>query len=486
MSLKSINKKSIRHKKMISEAYKCVLGKLEYQLLLLLTLFLFAGFASACASQPEATDGTASAPSTTAVAPTATLSSSQTAPTPETSAEGSGQVVPEDVVDVSTAVAARTPEPTPTPGRVDQGISEITSDLGVSGKTFLGITVEDWIDIGLSVLIVLLAYFLAVKFLTVIFRWIARRTSTELDNRLVEHLAPDLKWLVVLFFTRFAILRLDFLSDTARKTIEDVFFGLGLLIFAVIGIRLIKYGGAWYKDNLESDEERERLDPLVGAVQRILNLALVIILLSIGLSHFGINLGLLTIGILAVAVILSFGAKDTISETISGFIILLDQPFRVHDGIQIKEFDTWGDVIKIGSRTTRIRTRDNREVIIPNTTMLTSQLVNYTLPDPQYRMQVDLRIAYNSDLEKARQVIVNALRAVDRVLPEKPVEVLFIGFSDTARHLRVRWWVADYHLHYPMLDSVCTVIDSTLNQAGIEIPITTYDLNVKMKNEGER
>ena len=117
--------------------------------------------------------------------------------------------------------------------------------------------------------------------------------------------------------------------------------------------------------------------------------------------------------------------------------------------------------------------------------MLKSQLVNYTLPDPTFRMEVDLRIAYHADLEKARQVITDALGKVDGVLPEKPVEVLFIGFSDTARHLRVRWWVANYHLQYPMLDRVCTDIDYALNRTGIEIPITTYDLNVKMQDEGK-
>jgi small-conductance mechanosensitive channel len=389
------------------------------------------------------------------------------------------------VLEVSTAVAARTPVPTPTRGRVDQGIGEITSELGVSGRTFLGITVEDWIDIGISVLIVLLGYFLAVRLLTVVFRWLARRTSTELDNRLVKHLAPDLKWLVILFFARFAILRLGFLSDTARKAIEDVFFGLGMLVTTAIGVRLIKYGITWYRDNLESDEDRERLDPLISSVQRVLYLVLVILMLSIGLAHFGIDLGVLTIGILTLAIILSLGARNTISETISGFVILVDQPFRVHDGVQLKEFDTWGDVLEIGSRTTRILTRDNREVIVPNTTMLKSQLVNYTLPDPTFRMEVDLRIAYHADLEKARQVITDALGKVDGVLPEKPVEVLFIGFSDTARHLRVRWWVANYHLQYPMLDRVCTDIDYALNRTGIEIPITTYDLNVKMQDEGK-
>ena len=138
--------------------------------------------------------------------------------------------------------------------------------------------------------------------------------------------------------------------------------------------------------------------------------------------------------------------------------------------------------MEIGTRATRILTRDYREVIIPNSKILNSQVVNYTYPDPAFRMEVDLRIAYDSDLEKARQVVVETLRNTDRVLAEKKIEFMYIGFKDTARHIRVRWWVADYHLQWPMLDTVCTTIDLALNQAGIEIPIATYDLNVNMED----
>lgn len=405
--------------------------------------------------------------------------------TPDPSSVGSAETVPEGVVDVATAVAARTPEPTPTPNRVDQEIAQITADLGISGKTLLGITTEDWFDLGISALIVLVGYFLGIKLLTAILRWVANRTNTELDNALIKHLAPDLKWLVFLFFTRYAFLRLDFLRDSFRKMSDDLFFLLGLVIITTIGIRLVRYWAAWYKDNLKKDEDRVRLAPVIMSVERILILVILVLMLSVGLSHFGINLGALTITILILALILSLGAKDTITDAISGFVILIDQPFRVHDGIQIKELDTWGDVIEIGTRTTRVLTRDNREVIIPNTRMLNSQVVNYTYPDTKYRMQVDLRIAYASDLEKARQVILNTVRQVDGILPDKEVEVIFVEFGDTARNMRVRWWVADYHQDYEVLNKVCTVIDAALNKAGIEIPITAYDLKVRMQSGEE-
>ena len=395
---------------------------------------------------------------------------------------GGGEAVPGEVKELSTAVAARTPVPTPTPGRIELEIEEMTAELGVSGKTFLGLTAEDWINLAISAVFVFIIYFVVVHLITFILRWITRRTSTELDNTLLEQMEPDLRWLVFLFLARYAFLRLDFLSDSLRKGSEDLFFVLFLVTFTAIGLRLIKYGAEWYRDSLSSDPDNARLEPLISAVRRLLSVVLLTIMVGVGLAHFGINLGVLSISVLALAVIFSLGAKDTISDAISGFVILVDQPFRVNDGIQITEFDTWGDVTRIGMRKTQILTRDNREVIIPNTKLLNSRVVNYTYPDPSYRMQVDLRIAFDADLEKARQVIVDAVTGVDVVLPDKPVEALYIDFGDTARRIRVRWWVADYHQHYPMLDRICTVIDTALNQAGIKIPIETYDLNVAMKN----
>jgi small-conductance mechanosensitive channel len=456
---------------------------------LYLTLIIFAGLAWSCDSQPSAPAATETATpetsGTQAVGTEAvsTETPSEATPESEQTVEGGDEIAPESVKEVATAVAERTPVPTPTPSRVDREIAEITSDLGIAGKTFLGITSEDWFDLALSILIVLFGYFIGARFLNIILVWIARSTKADIDDFLLRVIAPDLKWLVVLFFTRFAIFRLEFLSDALRTFFDDTFFGLAVLIVTTIGIRIINQVAAWYKANLSSDEERMRMTPVITAVQRLSSLFLLVVMLSIGLSHFGINLGVLSITVLVMAVIISIGAKDAIADAISGFIILVDQPFRVNDGIQVEELYTWGDVIEIGTRTTRIRTRDNREVIIPNTKILNSKIVNYTYPSPEYRMQVDLRISYDSDLEMVKQVIGEAVRQVDIVLPDKKVEVLLIEFGDTARKIRVRWWVADYHQPYPKTNQVTTAINSALDQAGIEIPFTTYDLNVKQVSD---
>jgi small-conductance mechanosensitive channel len=169
---------------------------------------------------------------------------------------------------------------------------------------------------------------------------------------------------------------------------------------------------------------------------------------------------------------LGLAAQDTLTDTISGFIILFDRPFRVGDRIEVSELNTWGDVVEIGTRTTRIRTLDNRMVIVPNSTIGSNQVVNYTYPDSRYRVQVELGIAYETDLEEVRQVISSAVLSVDAVLKDKPVDVLFLEFGETALQFRVRWWIESYVDTRRVFDKVNSAIYVALEEAGIEVPHT--------------
>ena len=205
--------------------------------------------------------------------------------------------------------------------------------------------------------------------------------------------------------------------------------------------------------------------------------------LSNGLSHFGITVTALSAMLILFALIISFGAKDIISDALSGFIILLDQPFRVGDVIAIEELNKWGDVVDIGTRTTRIVTRDNRSVVVPNSKIAASQIINYTFPDTRYRAHVDLRVAYGADFDQVRRVAESAVKGVEGVLADRPVDVLFREYGDSARLMRVRVWIDDMHEEMITIDRVNEALERALTEAGINIPFTSYDLNVKLEEE---
>jgi small-conductance mechanosensitive channel len=182
-------------------------------------------------------------------------------------------------------------------------------------------------------------------------------------------------------------------------------------------------------------------------------------------------------------VVVAFAAREAIPDTVAGSFILLNQPFRVGDDIHLKELDTWGAVQEIGIRITRILTLDNREVIIPNSLIGQSQVVNYSDPDPSLRVETDLGVAYGTDLRQADRVIEAAVREVEGVLPDKPVEVWFMKFGDYARRIRVLWWIDDINHEYPIRNHVNRAIELALSEAGIECPFPTYNLNLGAEAE---
>jgi small-conductance mechanosensitive channel len=202
------------------------------------------------------------------------------------------------------------------------------------------------------------------------------------------------------------------------------------------------------------------------------------------LDHFGISITAMTAALGIGGLAISLAAQDTIADAIAGILILVDQPFRIGDRIEIQEIDTWGDVVAIGLRTTRIRTRDNRLVIVPNSKIGSGTVVNYTYPDPNYRIQIEIGIGYGEDIDRVREVIQDAVSKVEGVNPDYPVDALFLEFGPTDMIFRVRWWIDSYFDTRRMFDKVNQAMYQALESEGIEMPFTTYDVNIRMEGEG--
>ena len=207
--------------------------------------------------------------------------------------------------------------------------------------------------------------------------------------------------------------------------------------------------------------------------------------LTILLSHFGVNITAFAAALGLGGLAISLAARDTIADAIAGFIILVDRPFRIGDRIEIEQLGTWGDVVDIGLRTTRIRTRDNRMVIVPNSIIGSNQVINYTYPDPQYRIQTHVGIAYGTDIEAARQVIIQAVRHVEGVLADKPVDALYIEMGDSAMIFRVRWWIESYIDTRRMFDRVHSALQMALDDAGIESPFPIQEVKLHTSREAD-
>ena len=383
------------------------------------------------------------------------------------------------------AVLTRTPEPTATPGLIVEGVSKVAEKSGLAGESFLGLPVEDWLSLGISLLIILAGYLVGMWLIRRLLPRVVKRTGTALDDHLLQAVGPDLRWLVVVLALEFATTQLAFLNPELKTILSDAYFVLALFMGTRITWRLVDLADEWYRQRLAEQGRLESLDAVMTLLVRLGRAILGVMAISILLTHFGINITAFAAALAVGGLALALAAKDVIADAIEGFIILVDRPFRIGDRIEIQEVGTWGDVTEIGLRTTRIRTRDNRVVIVPNSVIGANQVINYSYPDPRYRIQTHVGIGYGADLEAARRIIVDTVRQVEGVLPDAPVDALYIEMGDSARILRVRWWIESYIDTRRMLDRVHTAMERALDGAGVDMPFPTQSIRLQLEPETE-
>ena len=377
-------------------------------------------------------------------------------------------------------VQTRTPVPTATPGLIVSGVEDLATEIGLAPTEFLGLRATDWINLGISLLFVLAAYLLGTWLAFKILPYVVHRTQSKFDDAFLKQAGPGLRWLIVLIVIRFATVRLVFLRPGLKIPLLDLYFVLILILAFGILWRAIDLADRWYTARAVERGRGEELAPVITLLVRVGRVVVAIIGGTILLSHFGVNVTALTTALGLGGLALSLAARDTIADAISGFVILVDRPFRIGDRIEIQGVGTWGDVTDIGLRTTRIRTRDNRMVIVPNSVIGANQVVNYTYPDPRYRIETHVGIAYGTDIETARRVITEAVEKVEGVLPDKPVDALYNEMGDAAMIFRVRWWIESYVDTRRVIDRVHTALQHALDEAGIESPLPTQNVNLQV------
>jgi MscS family membrane protein len=401
-------------------------------------------------------------------------------PTPasEVSPPQASPVGPTPTENIIEAVASRTPSPTATPSPIDKAVSRFIDQSGLQRVEFLGLSTENWVNLFISITFVLIAFVAGGWLFKLLLNWIAQTTRTPVDNHYLVRFANDLRWLLVITTFSFSTQRLRFLGKDTRVIISDLTFSLYLVVFTAITWKLVDFALDWYLDSLGSRPQINRMSGLLVSIRRTAHIILLVIAAIVLMDHLGINITGVAAAFGIIGLAFSLAAQDTLTDAINGYIILLDQPFRIGDRIEIQELGAWGDVVEIGVRTTKIRTLDNRMVIVPNSTIGKNQVVNYTYPDPRYLMKVELGIAYGTDIEKARQLILDTLKKIDGVLEDKPVNVYYRNMGPSAMIFQVTWWINSYENRLVFFDRVNTALQNALDAAGIDMPYPTYNLNL--------
>lgn len=422
-------------------------------------------------------------PSPATVTPTATNTPEVITATP---VEEDGEVVvtatPEG--EDEELVATPTLAPTATPDVISEAVSDMAATTGIDRHYFLGLSGEDWINLGFSVLVVLLGVVVAGRVVYYLLKRLTQLTPAPYDEEYVTSIKSQIKWFVGIFSIRFAASRLEMLSPEQKQHLDQFFFALYVVVVANMLWKLIDLGIQRYQERADARGEGEHMHSFLALIRRVAYFLLLIVALTLVLNDFGVNVTLFVALLGLSGLMLSLAGQSVLADVLFGFLILMDRPFRVGDRIEIEGQKTSGIVQAIDTRATRLITDDNRLIVVPNSKIGDSQVINYTYPDPRFRQQTEVRVGYASDIEGVEGIIREAVHGVEGVLPDRPIEVIFRQFGDSALVILVRWWIASYEDTPGMSHVVHKAILTALNQAGIEIPYHIYDVRLD-RGEGE-
>ncbi len=203
----------------------------------------------------------------------------------------------------------------------------------------------------------------------------------------------------------------------------------------------------------------------------VLLLLLPLHIIHIPLTAFAFVGGALAIGV-------GFGAQNLINNFISGFILMAERPIRVGDVIDIE--GTFATVEDIGPRSTRIRTGDNIHVLVPNSSFLEKNIINWTLSDKMVRAHVTVGVAYGSPVRKVEALLLQAVSENERVLKDPKPFVLFKDFGDNSLLFYLYFWVSMDNMTQRLIteSDIRFRIDDLFRESGIVIAFPQRDVHL--------
>lgn len=196
------------------------------------------------------------------------------------------------------------------------------------------------------------------------------------------------------------------------------------------------------------------------------------------LQTIGIDLTALSILTGAVGLGIGFGLQNIASNFISGIIILFERPVRIGDRIAVGDVE--GDVIRIGARSTTVLTNDNIDIIIPNSKLIRENVVNWTHSERRVRFRIPVCVAFDSNVRKVEQALLEAAKNVYEVLETPAPGVRFISFSENGLDFELRAWTTTLvHRKGKFMSNLNFAIYDKFKEFEIEVPYPQRDIRIR-------
>ena len=309
----------------------------------------------------------------------------------------------------------------------------------------------------------------------IVISWVTLMIESESISRLIRIVA----WTLV-------ILNIFGLLDNFISFLSTTTFTFGATTISILAIitglttMVVLIWAALFVSSII--ETRLRDAPNVTPSARVLlsklsTIVLVVLAFIFAISSMGIDLTALAVFGGAIGVGLGFGLQKVVSNFISGVILLLDKSIKPGDVIEIS--GTYGRINKLAARYTSVISRDGREHLVPNEDIITQPVINWTFSDKKVRRHLPVNVSYNSDIERAMELMMEAAAESSRVIKNPPARALIKGFGDNGVDLELRMWIRDSENGVTNIASeVYLTIWHKFNENGIEFPYPQRDIHI--------
>jgi len=209
-----------------------------------------------------------------------------------------------------------------------------------------------------------------------------------------------------------------------------------------------------------------------------------VIVLSFGflfiLKTWGVEVGPLFAGLGIAGIAVAFALQNTLGNILGGVSLILDKNFNIGDVIRTESGEE-GEIIDIGLRSTKIQTFDNELLIVPNGVLANQKLFNYALPTPKIRISVNISVAYGSDIEKVKKILLESTKKIDGFISSPAPDVLFNKLGSSSLDFTLRFYTDRFKDIRTVRSNATEIVYKNLTNAGIEIPfpITTVIMENK-------
>lgn len=273
--------------------------------------------------------------------------------------------------------------------------------------------------------------------------------------------------------------------DAFGFTLGDTRFSLwSALVFLLVVAALFLFARIGARISHKLIGRIGRFDPAQRLLsEKLLSIAIWALAIFVGIDILGIDLTALAVFSGAFGLAIGFGLQKTFGNLLAGIILLMDRSIKPGDVIAVSDMtgrESFGQIRKIGLRAISVITRDKKEYLIPNENLMINQVENWSYSSRDVRVRAPVGVSYDTDLELAEALMLQAARGTQRVLDHPEPRVLLMGFGGSSVDFEIRFWIKDPEEGVSAVRSdVYKKVWRLFHENNIEIPFAQRDLNIR-------